>query len=167
MPRHHLLLIVAGTALLAAAPRLHAADAHIAVHPRHGEMVLLRDVNARPAYRPAPPSTALIVDPTPRREVAYVLGTGELSDEDFAGMSTGQRVHADGPLPARMTRQALDGVFDQGQGGTLVPTRGAATLGGAGGGVIGQTTRGIGAQVTGVLSQLPFGAAQAQAGGKP
>ena len=68
--------------LLLASPaaRVDAADAHVGVHPERGEMVLLRDVNARLAYRPAPPGIALIVDPTPNREIDSALGTGEMSD---------------------------------------------------------------------------------------
>ena len=93
--------------LLLASPaaRVDAADAHVGVHPERGEMVLLRDVNARPAYRPAPPGIALIVDPTPNREIDSALGTGEMSDDEFAAMSTG-RLDAGGhqaTLPQQIT----------------------------------------------------------------
>ena len=64
-----------------------AADARVGVHPAHGEMVLLRNVNARHAYRAAPPSVGLIVDPRPNREINGALGTGELSDADFAAIA--------------------------------------------------------------------------------
>lgn len=57
-------------------PQARAADAHIGVHPEKGEMVLLRDVSPRAAYRPAPPGIALIVDPKPNREIHDSLGTG-------------------------------------------------------------------------------------------
>ena len=36
-----------------------------------GEIVLLRDVAARPAYRMAPPGMALIADPKPQRELRW------------------------------------------------------------------------------------------------
>ena len=56
-------------------PQARAADAHIGVHPEKGEMVLLRDVSPRAAYRPAPPGIALIVDPKPNREIHGSLGS--------------------------------------------------------------------------------------------
>jgi hypothetical protein len=146
-------------ALAVLAPTAVAADAHVGVHPKRGEMVLLRDVSARHAVRQAPPGIALIVDPTPRREINQALGTGELSDEDFASLSSGQQLHGDHQaMPARMTQQALAGVLGQGSGGQA---RGA--MAGSGTGALrgsmdslGQTTRGIGSQVTGALNQLPF-----------
>jgi len=166
MSRHRLLLCCCLTALASALPAAHAADAHVGVKAKPGEIVLLRDVHARPAYRPAPPGIALIVDPTPRREVAHALGTGELSDEDFAALSSGQQLDVDhGPMPARMTRQALDGVLGQGPGAQLRGTTGGTGAMGGSLGAVGQATRGIGAQVTGALQQLPFG--NPQAGAKP
>ena len=50
-----------------------ASGARQGVQPRPGEMVLLRDVSTRPAYRPAPPGMALIADPSPQRELAGAL----------------------------------------------------------------------------------------------
>ena len=80
LPVAIVVLCLAGSPL----QQVRAADAHVGVHPEKGEMVLLRDVSARPAYRPAPPGIALIVDPTPNREINGSLGTGEMSDEDIA-----------------------------------------------------------------------------------
>src|SRR5690554_6088262 len=82
-----LLVTVAAFALLPGVAQ--AADARAGVHARHGEMTLLRDVHARHAYRPAPKGIALIVDPTPNREMNQALGTGEMSDADFAALSSG------------------------------------------------------------------------------
>ncbi len=80
--------------LLAAAsgavPSAAASGARQGVKPAGGEMVLLRAVPARPAYRMAPPGMALIVDPSPKNELARALGTGaaaapgELSDDEYA-----------------------------------------------------------------------------------
>ena len=99
MPRR-LASLSAVAALLAPVASL-AADAHIGVHADHGEMVLLRDVSARPAYRQAPLGIAVIVDPTPTRELQQTLGTGEMSDEDFAALSSG-RIGAGGvTMPSR------------------------------------------------------------------
>ena len=124
-------------------------------------MVLLRDVNARPAYRPAPPGIALIVDPTPNREIDSALGTGEMSDDEFAAMSTG-RLDAGGhqaTLPQQITGRALQGSLGRvtGDGGMLSGSGVARGIGGATG-AIGGVTRGIAPTVTGALSQFPTGA---------
>ena len=139
-----------------------AADARVGVHPVHGEMVLLRDVNARHAYRPAPPSFGLIVDPRPNREIHAALGTGELSDADFAAMSSG---HAPGSMRAP---NAIEGTVNRALAGSLGTggngqNRAAVPGGNVGAvlsgplGTVGATTRGIGAHVTGALSQFPLG----------
>lgn len=138
-----------------------AAESRTGVHPRHGEMVLLRDVNARNAYRPAPPSVALIVDPRPNRVLHQALGTGELSDADFAAISSGQRLGAAGP--ASTVERSVGNALGAGLGTGRVEHGGAMSGDGFGGassgvlGTVGTTTRGIGAQVNGALSQLPFG----------
>ena len=148
--------------LLAAPPvaRVEAADAHIGVHPERGEMVLLRDVNARHAYRQVPPGIALIVDPTPNREIEHSLGTGEMSDSEFAAMSAGQLVANGqaGSLPQQVTGRALQGSLGRvtGDGGMLSGNGIVRGVGGATGAITG-ATRGIGATVTGALSQFPTG----------
>jgi len=140
-----------------------AAESRTGVHPRHGEMVLLRDVNARHAYRPAPPSVALIVDPTPNRTLHHALGTGELSDADFAAISSGQRLGAAGPASTveRTVGNALGAGLGTGtgraqHGGTMSGDGFGGSVGGPLG-TVGTTTRGIGNHVTGALSQFPLG----------
>lgn len=143
--------------LLPLAAPAQAADARIGVHAKDGEMVLLRNVDARPAYRPAPPGIALIVDPTPNREMQAVQQSGELSDADFAGMvggtaaRAGEATHAIGPLL---------GVSAEGNTQTRVDANGVAGMGALGSplGAVGGVTGGVGASVRGALSQLPFGA---------
>jgi hypothetical protein len=166
MPRH----LTACLPLLSmlAATTVCAADAHMAVHPEKGEMVLLRDVNARPAYRPAPPGLALIVDPTPNRELDATLGTGELSDADFAQLSAGHQSEAPGghgALPAQVTGRALQGSLGRATrpDGMLSGTGIVRSVGGATGAVTG-ATRGIGSTVTGALSHLPLPAGGAGKG---
>ncbi|NLG58783.1 MAG: hypothetical protein GX538_01295 [Gammaproteobacteria bacterium] len=135
-----------------------AADARAGVHPRHGEMVLLRDVHARQAYRPMPPGVALIVDPTPNREIDRGLATGELSDADFAAMSTGHSLTGVRPQTSGIDA-GVTSAINAGLGtGHMRPGTNAAggTLTGPLGNV-GATTRGIGSHVTGALSNLPFG----------
>ncbi|HBK45004.1 MAG TPA: hypothetical protein DDZ67_00925, partial [Xanthomonadaceae bacterium] len=80
-----LLLVV----LIAVPLAAQASGARQGVTRQPGEIVLLRDVSARPAYRPAPPGVALIADPSPRREVGQMLGLSELSDDDYAAMGSG------------------------------------------------------------------------------
>ena len=53
---------------------LLAADAQQAVKARSGNIVFLRNVTTRPAHHPAPPGMALMVDPSPRHEIARALG---------------------------------------------------------------------------------------------
>lgn len=138
-----------------------AAGSRTGVTPERGEMVLLRDVNARPAYRPAPPSIALIVDPTPTRELHGSLGTGEMSDADFAAISSGQRLGAAGPAAA--VEHAVGSAMAAGLGTGAVRQDGALSGDGFRGavsgplGTVGATTRGISGHVTGALSQFPLG----------
>lgn len=75
----HTLLILA--ALLLPASVL-AADACQAAKARPGDIVLPRNVSARPA----PPGMALMVDPSPRHEMARARGTEELCDTDYANL---------------------------------------------------------------------------------
>lgn len=151
-----------------------ASGARQGVKAQPGEIVLLRDVSTRPAYRMAPPGVALIADPKPQREIATVLGSGggsngmdELSDDDYAGLGAGQSgvVSAPGGTTVeRVTQQALGGTLGRSGDGVL----GGSSLGGAMSGplgAVGSTTRGIGDTVRGALSQFPLGA-PAQAGGK-
>jgi hypothetical protein len=77
-------LLMLGALLLPAS--VLAADAHQAAKARPGDIVLLRNVSTRPAYRPAPPGMALMVDPSPRRETVRALSTEELSDADYTSL---------------------------------------------------------------------------------
>ncbi len=152
-----LLLLVS---LLGYAVQAQAGDARIGVHAKHGEMVLLRNVDARHAYRPAPPGIALIVDPTPTREVQTVHQagalTGELTDADFAAMVGGTA-----PRIAEAT-QAIGGVLGvatDGSSNTRIDSSGVAGMGALSSplGAVGGVTGGIGASVKGALSQFPLG----------
>jgi len=153
-------LAIAAGLLLSLPGVVSAAGARRAVDARPGEMTLLRDVHARPAYRPMPPGMAIIADPTPNRELDAALGTGELSDADFAGLAAdppsgaargaiplGQRI--EDPLQAALGGSSSN----RGPNGT------GNALGGALGvpmNAVGNTTRGIGDQVQGALAQFPL-----------
>jgi len=149
--------------LLLAPAAAQASGARQGVKAQPGEMVLLRDVSTRPAYRPAPPGVALIADPSPRREVGAALGTStgmdELSDDDYAALGSNTGI-AGGHQQTTVERVTT---------GTVNNTLGRATTSGVlsgnslgrsiGGpmGAVGNTTRGIGDQVRGALAQFPLG----------
>ncbi len=151
----------------------HASGARTGVKAQPGEMVLLRDVSARTAYRPAPPGIALIADPTPNREISGALGTSggmdELGDDDFASMGSNSGVG-----PAGHPQTTVERVT----GGTINATLGRATQNGvlSGSGLtqsmstplnaVGNATRGIGDTVRGALSQFPMGGQPAGGPGK-
>jgi len=154
-----------------------ASGARQGVTARPGEMVLLRDVHARTAYRPAPPGMALIADPSPQGEVSAALGTShgmaELSDDDFAGLGAGQSVapaHTGRTTVERVTTTALGGAVARlgsgngsGNGGMMSGNPISGALSGPLS-AMGSSTRGIGDTVRGALAQFPMGGAPA--GGK-
>ena len=145
-----------------------AADAHKAVQVQHGEIVVLRNVSARPAYRQASPGMALIVDPSPRHELDGALGTGELSDDDYANLnattSTRNR-SAHGTTVERITGTALGGSVGARTGaGNGVTSNGFSNVIAAPMGGIGRATGGIGNQVQSALSLLPGLAPSSPAG---
>lgn len=134
-----------------------AADAHQAVKAKPGDIALLRNVNARPAYRPAPPGMALMVDPSPQRELRGALGTQELSDADYASLGA---TPSSGARGGTVVEHVVSGAL-----GTSLNVSNGNRAGVAGNGInqvvsgplgaVGNTTRGVGDQVRGALSQLP------------
>ncbi|MFL0336588.1 hypothetical protein [Stenotrophomonas maltophilia] len=160
-------------ALLSVGASASASGARQGVKAQPGEIVLLRDVSARPAYRMAPPGMALIADPKPQREIAAALGTGtpadgmdELSDEDYAGMGAGHTAAAATPTGTtveRVTQQALGGTLGRSGDGMAGSSLGGAMSGPLG--AVGSSTRGIGDTVRGALAQFPL-QGTAPAGGK-
>ncbi|MCD9086535.1 hypothetical protein [Stenotrophomonas sp. SY1] len=167
-------VLIGGLALLVVCGAVQASGARQGVKARPGEIVLLRDVPARAAYRMQPPGQALIADPSPRRELAASLGTSgmdELSDADYASMESGL---ADNGLNGhgvttveRVTSGVVSGTLGRavGDGGALSGGQLARTIGGPMGAVNG-ATRGIGDQVRGALAQFPLGQPPGGAGGK-
>ena len=155
-----ILWLAALTALLPATQAM-AGDARIGVHAKHGEMVLLRNVDARPAYRSAPPGLALIVDPRPTKEVEIVRQAGELTDADFATIVGGPTTDA---IEHTNTISQTLGVATGAQGGTSAKSAaGVSSLSGPLG-AVGGAVSGVGSSVRGALSQLPFGSTR---GGGP
>ena len=152
--------------LLLAFPLFAAASgARQGVKPIPGEMVLLRDVSARPAYRSAPPGIALIADPTPRRELSDALGVrsgmDELSEDDYAAMGSGLTQGSAVPTTTAVER-VTNGVVGNtlgrvtGENGMLSGGQLGQTIGGPMG-AVGGATRGIADQVRGALAQFPLG----------
>lgn len=150
-----------------------ASGARQGVKPQPGEMVLLRDVSTRPAYRPAPPGMALIVDPSPKRELGKALGVDigmdELSDADYAqmGSSLGEVQQRPQTTVERVTGTAVTGAMGRvtGDGGMLSGNQLSQAIGGPMG-AVGGATRGIGDQVRGALAQFPLGQPGGAAGGR-
>ncbi|KQO02392.1 MULTISPECIES: hypothetical protein [Stenotrophomonas] len=143
-----------------------ASGARQGVKAQPGEIVLLRDVPTRPAYRMQPPGMALIVDPSPRRELAAALGTGggidELDEDGYASIDSAtdrpSSAHAGGTTVERVTGSMVGTTLGHamGEGGMLSGSQLARTIGGPMG-AVGGATRGIGDQVRGALAQFPMG----------
>lgn len=160
-------------ALLSIGAGASASGARQGVKAQAGEIVLLRDVSARPAYRMAPPGMALIADPKPQREIAMALGTAgaasgmdELSEQEYAGIGAGQSASVAAPggtTVERITQQALGGTLGRSGDGSV-----GGSLGGALGGplgAVGSSTRSVADTVRGALAQFPL-QGPAPAGGK-
>ncbi|MCE7032334.1 hypothetical protein LY625_06820 [Lysobacter sp. GX 14042] len=152
--------LIVSVSLLALAPLLaQASGARHSDKARHGEIVVLRDVHARHAYRSMPPGMAVIVDPSPRTELERVLGTGELTDAEFAalGASTGAGPVAGPTTVERMTRHAVGGSLDV-LTGNSGPLSGASLSGSVSVpiGAVHRATGGIADQINGALAQFPL-----------
>lgn len=134
-----------------------ASGARKAVHARPGEIVLLRDVSARHAVVGKPPGMALIVDPTPGSNIDRALGTGELSDEEYASIGAAS---AGGPMPGitQITGRAMAPLGALTSGNGTASGNGISQAMGVSMGAVGNVTRGVGDQVRGALSQFPLGA---------
>lgn len=155
--RGRLVVLGALLAMLCLPASVLAADAHQAVKAKPGDIVILRNVATRPAYRPAPPGMALMVDPSPRHEIGRALGTEELSDADYASLDATSAQGVRGSTTVeRVIGSALGGSLG-GNGGraTNVAGNGVSNVVSGPLGAVGNTTRGIGDQVRGALSQLP------------
>lgn len=119
-----------------------------------GEIVLIRNVSARPAVRMHPPGMALLMDPSPRKEIDHALG--EMSDDDYREATSGSAVVEAG-IAGRIGNGRGEGALGA-ITGTLVRTDGpmpAGRLAGTIGGAVGTATRGMDANVRGALAQFP------------
>lgn len=167
---HHLFLhadiraLFVCAALLGMLPALACADgARIAQKAKPGEIVLIRNVAARPADRPpTAPGMALMVSASPNPQLVGTMtgssSPGEISDTDIANLNAGP---AAGGLSVQSGVQHSLGVaLGTNAGGNhaaAVSSNGVSNMLGAptAGGAIADGTRNIGDQVTGAMSQIP------------
>jgi hypothetical protein len=178
-PHHHTIIAASVHAALAAALAMlllpvvasagDGAGARQGVQARPGEIVLLRNVATRPADRtPASPGMALIVDPSPQGQLAAALGlgSGEMSDADFASLSATPRVNQGrGGTVDRAINGALGNLAGgNAHAGNTVAGNGVSSVVSGPMGAVGNATRGIGDRVTGALSQLPLSSVPAGGG---
>lgn len=120
-----------------------AADAHQAVKAKPGDIVLLRNVSTRPAYRPAPPGMALMVDPSPQHKLGCALGTEELSDADYANLdATPARRMYRVTVVERVIGSALDSSLGNSGGRANVAGNGVSNVFCGPLSAVGNTTRG-------------------------
>ncbi len=163
---HPFLILIGLLLAFGASGAAQASGARQGVKARPGEIVLLRDVPTRPAYRMHPPGRALIVDPSPRRELAAALGGGdgidELDEDAYASIDSAMErpasAHAGQTTVERVTSGMVGTTLGHamGEGGMLSGAQLARTIGGPMG-AVGGATRGIGDQVRGALAQFPLG----------
>lgn len=146
-------------------PALSFADgARVAQKAKPGEIVLIRNVAARPADRPpTAPGMALMVSGSPNPQLVNTLtgshGAGEITDAEIADLNAGP---AAASIPVQNgVQRSLNAALGTNTGGNsagavssngMSNTLSAPTAGGA----VADSTRNIGDQVTGALSQIPM-----------
>ncbi|MFN3702825.1 hypothetical protein [Thermomonas sp.] len=134
----------------------HAAGVRKSDKTQPGEIVLLRTVSARPAVRMHPPGMALLVDPSPRREIRAALG--EMSDDEYGAVNSG-RAQSVQSIAERIGSDRGEGALGAALGSlthSSEPVPGGH-LAGSVGGAVGAATRGIDEQVRGTLARFPLG----------
>jgi hypothetical protein len=156
-------LVCAG--LLGLLPELGLADgARVGQNAKPGEIVVIRNVAARPADRPSTaPGMALLVSASPSPQLVNTTtgstGPGEIADAEIADLNAG-------PAAGRMSvQQGVQRSLKSGLGvngsdnrsGTVSSNGISSTLSAptAGSGAVGDSTRNIGEQVSGAVSQIP------------
>lgn len=160
----HIFVAMVGAWLMALIPMLAAADgAHVAQKAKPGDIVVMRNVAARPADRsPTAPGMALMVNASPNPQLADAISgsnsPGEMTDAEIAGLSAGP--HAAGLPGQNSIQRSIKTALGTNLGGN---SAGAVSSNGvsnslsapAGGGAVVEGTRNINDQVTNVVSQIP------------
>lgn len=140
-----------------------AGGARVAQTAKPGEIVLIRNVAARPADRsPTAPGLALMVSGSPNPQLVNTLAgshsPGEITDAEIADLNGGSR--AAGIPVQNGVQRSLNAALGTNTGGN---SAGAVSSNGVSntlsvpttGGAVADSTRNIGDQVTGALSQIP------------
>lgn len=155
----HSVLLVSAVVMAVLPVTADASGARRSDKQQHGEIVVMRDVSSRHAYRSQPPGMAIIVDPSPRSELERILGTGELTDAEFAALGAGNGA---GPIAGpttveRMTNHAVNGPLGV-ITGDAGPLSGSSISGGISVpmGAVHRATGGIADHVQGALAQFPL-----------
>ncbi|HTV85246.1 MAG TPA: hypothetical protein VME63_07565 [Dyella sp.] len=151
------------------APAISLADgARVAQKAKPGEIVLIRNVATRPADRaPTAPGLALMVSASPNPQLSNNMsgaGSGEITDAEIADLNAGPNAGnpASGSTGVQRSLRTALGANSGGNSAGAVSNNGVSNLvsgtaGGAGAAAsVTDSTRGIGDQVTGALSQIPM-----------
>lgn len=137
-----------------------------------GEIIILREVSPRVAYREAQPGPVISkANVSPRQQVLDALDGAasgrELTDDEFALVDTGKPADG-GNSPIAAISGTLDAAGARaGGGGTTAPGGASGVLGGmnaligaAGGGTVGRATQDIGKTVNSMVGSMPAGVTQ-------
>ena len=130
-------------------PGVRAAGTKYQVKAGPGDIVLLRNVPARPAARSMPPSKALMINASPGQELTQGLGAVELSDAQYAHLSANRAnsiLGTGGPLTPGLIRDSVSSTT-----GFMQSSRGPSPAGSIGG-AVGAATGGIRDTVSGALA---------------
>jgi hypothetical protein len=160
---------IAGAFALALTPVISFADgARVAQKAKPGEIVLIRNVAARPADRePTAPGLALMVSASPNPQLSNGMnqsnGSGEVADAVIADLDAGPTAGhaAPGQTNVQRSLNAALGTNTGGNSAGAASNNGVSNLvsGSAGGGAgasVADSTRNLGDQVTGAISQIPM-----------
>jgi hypothetical protein len=148
-------------------PTISFADgAHVAQKAGPGDIVLIRNVAARPADRnPTAPGMALMVNVSPNPQLNNAINgsgnSGEITDTEIADLTSSVGGGSGGPGQNSVQR-SVDSALGINSGGNSAggaSNNGVSNLvgGPAGaGGAVTDSTRAIGDQVTNAVSQIPM-----------
>jgi len=160
--RYTLSAVVTFLLAVSASSAVIAAGVEYQVKAQPGDIVILRNVPARPAARQMPPSNALMMNPSPGPEITQGLGAAELTNADYAALSANAPGLVTGPHQGPLTAQLVRENVQAATTGLLTPTQGGASLGSAGS-AIRSATGGIAPSVSGAL----MGGGLLPSGGRP
>ena len=146
-------------------PAMAFADgAHVAQKAGPGDIVLIRNVAARPADRnPTAPGLALMVNPSPNPQLSNSLSgggnTGEMTDTEIADLTAG--ISSGNGSNGQSMQRSLNAALGVNNGGNSAgaASNGVSNLVGGPAGAAGSvtdSTRSIGDQVTNAVSQIPM-----------